>query len=363
MMRRREFLAFAAGTIATRAAAAPGPAVQTVRGPVPVSQLGPVLTHEHVLVDFGGADVADPGRYNTGEVIRAATPRFLALKETGCRTFVDCTPAYLGRDPALLRRLSEATGINILTNTGYYGAANGKYLPPHAQEETAEPLAARWTAEWQNGIDGTGIRPAFIKTGVNGGELSGIDRKLVVAACLCSRQTGMRVHVHTGDGAAATSILDTLREQGTPVTSYIWVHAQNEKNREVHIKAARAGAWVSFDGLGEGRVDEYVAALKDMAEAGLLDHVLISQDSGWYHVGEPDGGDFKGYTFLFTTFLPELRTRGFSEAQIRRLTVENPARVLTPGPATLPPPPPPKPFAIPDQTTGSSIKRGRRARP
>src|SRR5258707_2664095 len=76
----------------------------------------------------------------------------MALKARGARTFVDCTPAWLGRDPNLLVRLSEASGLHIVTNTGYYGAAQDKYLPAHAFEESAEALAARWTSEWRGRI-------------------------------------------------------------------------------------------------------------------------------------------------------------------------------------------------------------------
>ncbi len=43
-----------------------------------------------------------------------------------------------------------------------------------------------------------------------------------------------------------------------------------------------------------------------MASKGLLARTLVSQDSGWYHVGEPGGGDYRGYTYIYTDFLPQL---------------------------------------------------------
>lgn len=36
------------------------------------------------------------------------------------------TPAYLGKDPELLLKLSELSGLQIVTKTGYYGARNDK---------------------------------------------------------------------------------------------------------------------------------------------------------------------------------------------------------------------------------------------
>ena len=166
--------------------------------------------HEHVLVDFVGAGEVGRHRYDVDEVFRTVLPHLQAVKERGARTLVECTPAWLGRDPALLRRLSEASGLHIVTNTGYYGAAQDKYLPAHAFVESAARLAERWTAEWRDGIEGTGIRPGFLKTGVDAGPLSAVDRKLITAAALCHGQTELRIHCHTGDGRAAMDILSVL---------------------------------------------------------------------------------------------------------------------------------------------------------
>ena len=40
-------------------------AVNSVTGPVPADRLGLTLMHEHVLVDFIGADLVSPARYDT----------------------------------------------------------------------------------------------------------------------------------------------------------------------------------------------------------------------------------------------------------------------------------------------------------
>jgi phosphotriesterase-related protein len=338
-MERRAFLSLVplAGTLRTgvRQAPRPGsalarPRVFTVRGPVAAEDLGATLMHEHVLVDFVGADKASRERYDRDEAFKVVLPHLIAVREKGCRTLVECTPAYLARDPVLLKRLSEAGGLHLVTNTGYYGAAQDKFVPAHAYAETPEQLAARWTAEWRDGIEGTGIRPAFLKIGVDEGPLSPIDRKLVRAGALCHRQTGLRLHVHTGDGVAAQGIVDLLRAERIPPGAYVWVHAQNEKDRAVHRKLAAEGVWVSLDGVSEKSLDAHVGAVSDLARAGHLGRVLVSQDAGWYRVGEPDGGTFRPYTFLFDTFLPALREAGLSEADTRMLLVENPARVLTP---------------------------------
>ena len=59
----------------------------------------------------------------------------------------------------------------------------------------------------------------------------------------------------------------------------------------------------------------------------LANQTLISMDAGWYHVGEPAGGSYRGYDSLFTEFLPALR-KAFSEKQINQLIIGNPREAL-----------------------------------
>jgi phosphotriesterase-related protein len=309
--------------------------VQTVLGPASPYTLGPTLIHEHVLVDFVGADTVSRDRYDRDAAFRRILPFLEQGRAEGLHTLVECTPAWLGRDAVLLARLSEAGCINIITNTGYYGAAEDKFVPAHAWQESAEQLGARWTAEARDGIEGTGIRPGFMKIGVDAGPLSEIDAKLVRAAAVTHHATGLRIHSHTGDGVAALAQLDLLQTLGVPAGAFVWVHAQNEKNKDVHVAAARRGAWVEFDGVSAASVDEHAACVMHMRAQGLLGRVLVSQDAGWYHVSEPGGGTFRPFTAMFEQFLPTLRKAGLSPAEKRQLIVDNPRDVLVACPCRM----------------------------
>jgi len=299
-----------------------------VTGSVPAGQLGFTLPHEHVMVDFAGAEQVSPERYERDAVVNAALPHLRRIRELGCRSFVDCTPAYLGRDPIALRRLSRESGVRIITNTGYYGARDDRHLPPHAFEETSGQLADRWIGEWRNGIDGTGVRPGFIKIGVDRGSLAPIDAKLVRAAARAHRETGLTIAAHTGPADPALEQIEILKDEGISPSAWIWVHAQVEEDPAKHAKVARLGGWVEFDGVGPDTIERHVGLLQNMKARNLLDRALISQDSGWYAVGEPGGGDFHGYATLQTTFLPALRKAGFTQREVHRLTVENPAKAF-----------------------------------
>ncbi len=309
---------------------ASGRRIETVSGAIDPAALGLTLMHEHVLVDFIGASQVSRSRYDADDVFKRALPHLRQVKALGGSTLVECTPAYLGRDPALLRRLADASGLQILTNTGYYGANQDRHLPPHAFAETAEQLAARWIREWERGIDDTGIKPALMKIGVDAGPLSTVDATLVRAAALTHRTTGLPIAAHTGDGVAAFEELDLIEQAGVPLSAFIWVHAHGEKDTARLARAAARGAWVELDGIGPKSVDRHVALVLAMRAAGHLDRVLVSHDAGWYHVGEPGGGTFRPFDTLFTSFVPGLTAAGLSDAEVRQLLVDNPRRALSP---------------------------------
>lgn len=327
---RRSFLALCAGAllISTRQVGDKKTLI-TVLGPIDGTALGTTLIHEHFLVDFIGADKISPDRWEREEVIKKVLPYLMQAKDKGVKTILDCTPAYLGRDPLLLRALSQQSGMQLITNTGYYGARQNQHLPAHAFTDTAAQLAGRWIAEFSNGIEGSGVRPGFIKIGVDAeGGLSELHQKLCRAAALTHLQTGLTICSHTGAGAAAFAQIRILAAAGVAPDAFVWVHAQAEGDKLLYVKAASLGAWVSLDGIGWGDFDQYAASLQLMKSENLLHRVLISHDAGWYKPEEPEGA-FVGYTNIFTELMPRLQAKGFTQGELDQLLLRNPLEAFS----------------------------------
>jgi len=303
--------------------------INTVLGEIHPDQLGLTLVHEHILVDFSGAAHIDDSKWNPHDVLTKVLPYFSALKRTGCNTLIDCTPNYLGRDVALLKMISEQTEIQVITNTGYYGGSDHKFLPEHAFAEDEQQLANRWIAEWSHGIDGTSVKPGFIKISVNSSVLSDISKKLIRAAGLTSQKTDLTIMSHTGPYEPAAEQIEILKSMGVNPSEFVWVHAQNEKDHNNYLKAAKEGAWVSLDGLSEENVSEYTDMLYFMKVNGALDRTLISHDAGWYDPSQDGGGKFRPYTTLFNQLLPQLKLKGFTKNEIDKLLRVNPRNMLT----------------------------------
>ncbi len=281
------------------------------------------LAHEHILVDFVGADSIDPKTWNHDSVLKTMRPYLDSVKAYGVKYFVDPTPAYLGRDVRLLKKISDSTGLIILTNTGFYGAVKNKYIPSFAFDLSAGELAKIWISEFENGIEGTGIKPGFIKISVDAADtLHPMHQKLVRAAAITHLKTGLLILSHTGEAKGIWPQLVILKEEGVSPSAFVWVHAQNEKDNSNYLKAAKEGCWIGLDGMG-WEIDKHLEKLVYAKEHGILDKVLISHDAGWYDPHK-QVQEIKPYTNIFTQVIPELKKRGFTAEEINRLLSQNP---------------------------------------
>ena len=286
------------------------------------------LSHEHLLVDFIGADSIDPNQWNHDSVIKALTPALSQLKKHGVTYFVDATPQYLGRDHELLKKISDLTGLQILTNTGYYGARNNKYIPRSLWALSPEQMAANWIKEFENGIENSSVRPGFIKISVdNSNPLDSLHRKIVQAAALTHLNTGLVIASHTGEANALWPQLQILNEYDVHPENFIWVHAQNEEDFENYLKAAAEGVWISLDGIGWG-MEGYLERLQFARQNDILDQILISHDAGWYDP-QLNVQKIQPYTPIFEKLIPKLKSSGFSDSEITLLLSVNPSNAYS----------------------------------
>ena len=298
-----------------------------VRGELYASEIGVMLPHEHIMSLCGGEMTQTANAtYDREELFSAVIPYLKRIRKLGCRTIADCTTAYFGRAPELLREISEATDLNILTNTGYYAAVNDRYVPAHAYRSSAEGLARLWIKESQEGIGESGIRPGFIKIAVDPGPLSAIDAKIVRAAALTHLETGLTIASHTGESVEAVSDqLEILREEGVENRAWIWVHAQKATSTEILIEYARQGVWIELDGVRPEAMERDLRAIRSLRKEGLLNRVLLSHDGNSFRYG---GRPPNLYEALFTHFIPYLEQHHVSKAEINRMIRQNPVEAF-----------------------------------
>ena len=281
--------------------------------------------HEHILCDFIGADRVGRDRYDPLEVFNVMLPYLNEVKQLGVSGFVDRTPAFIGRDPLLLARLSEASGIHILTNTGLY---KEPFLPKYAFEQSVEQLVSMWVSEIEQGVERTPVKAGFMKIAVNPGCIIPIQRKIVRAAARCSLLTGAAIVCHTASGVAAMELLNITGEEDLDPTRVIVAYCDSEEDWNYRLEILRRGAWVEYDGISEATSAKVLNLIRLVVENGFSSRLLTSQDAGWYNVGENRGGIIRPYSYLVKHFIPLMLREGFSRSLVEEVLVKNPARAF-----------------------------------
>jgi len=300
--------------------------INTVQGAISPSELGISLTHEHIMSNFG-KEIGETSNYDSIKLFNQVIPYLKTLKSLGVHSIFDCTTAYFGRRVDLLKKISDATEIQIITNTGFYGAASDQYIPAFAYENSAKAIAEIWINEFENGIDGTEVKPGFIKLAFDEGKApSAIDKKLFEAGMLTHLSTGMTLAVHTGKNSEAAKFqTERLIENNIHPSAWIWTHANKVEDDEILIDLATKGAWISLDGVNESNTDSYLKRIKLFKQKHLLDKILLSHDGN----GFPRGGEIRKFEAIFKNLIPEMLKNGFSADDIHQIMVRNPKKAFT----------------------------------
>jgi len=306
---------------------------QTVRGSIDPADLGWVLPHEHTAIALWHVQ----NRWDYWELRRdepVIVDELAAFRAAGGGTVLDLTLSGVGRDPAWLVGLSEATGLNVVMGAGWYRDA---YYPAEAliDRRSVDSLADEIVREATEGVAETGIRPGIIgEIGTDKPWISPREERVHRAAARAARRTGLAITTHAIQSTVGLDQLDVFEAEGADLSRVVIGHADSNPSPDYHRAIVERGASIEFDFLGmsftplerhgEGRVVESIC---DLLGRGHAERILLSQDVCHDSQLKRYGGN--GYTYLADEFLPRLREAGVSDAEIRTITVDNPRRLLT----------------------------------
>jgi phosphotriesterase-related protein len=337
--------------------------VMTVRGPVPVDQLGMTLMHEHIFndcrcwwhapktrerqylaesfvcIEILGELRQDPfvNRHNiTLDDEPLAIAELKAFAAEGGRTVVEPTCQGIGRDPRALRRVSEATGLNIVMGAGYY---LGSSHPEKVAAMTAEQIADEIVREATQGTDGSDVKIGLIgEIGVSSDFTAGEEKSLRGAAQAQVR-TGLPLMVHLpGWFRLGHRVLDVVAEEGGDLRHTVLCHMNpSHDDQPYQQELAARGAFIEYDMIGmdffyaDQQVqcpsdEEAARAIVKLVEAGYTDRILLSHDVFLKMMLTRYGGN--GYAYIPRHFLPRLRRHGLNEAILNQMMQDNPRSVF-----------------------------------
>ncbi len=312
--------------------------IETVLGPVDAESLGFTLPHEHVMETSGGIPHTYPDLVDTKEVAGRAVTALKRVREQGVETIVDLTTFDIGRDVRLLQRVSKESGVNIACSTGTWLDVPRTFLTTGA-----ERVARLFVREIEDGIEGTGVKPALIKASTDSEGLTPGAELSLKAAALASLATGTPISTHTwAPGRTGEMQVEVFEREGVDPGKVCIGHSDDTDDIPYLISLLKRGVWLGLDhmanyGHREGTPDAAtrMETIWKLVEAGYERQLLLSHDF-WISVGvftsdqmsDLQAGNPDGYSFIPLRVLPRLRELGASEAQITTLTVDNPRRFL-----------------------------------
>jgi phosphotriesterase-related protein len=361
----------------------PMPRIQTVRGPIAAEALGFTSLHEHVLCDLTvfrerfkrvlGRDgfpeapltlenrsrlrhgmILSPDNLRlddeammTGEVEDFARAGGNAIVETGAPGI------RTAGDVRAFARISGATGVHIVACTGLYAEDS---WPDRFRGLTTNQYVDYLRGEITEGIGDSGILPGQIKVAYEG--RSADADAYLRAACLVSRETGISLQVHVGllidNAALRVQFLPLLYDCDPVPEKTVICHVENwlgmlktaELVRDptsvpvdltLHREVLDRGYNVCFtcigaewdqEGMGLAHRPDwfYMAGIRALVEAGYAGQITMGHDVFTRLNTRRGGGE--GYTRIPRYIVPTLLAAGVGEADVRQMTVENPARLL-----------------------------------
>jgi len=306
--------------------------IQTIRGPLSPDLLGVTLIHEHILFQF----VPERRR----ESIQVAVGMLRKAKEAGMDSIVCLTPF---REVDWYREINEQVDVNIVASTGYYLE---RVTPKPLVGLSEDDMAARFTRELTEGIDGTGIRAGIIKVAANLPAMTEWEKRVFRAAARAHHETGAPIATHACAGARRQ--MDYLAEYGVDLSDTFYSHVEAEwgwegrdlaQETEYLLDIARQGGSLLFNNFGfewDTPWPDLVHLLRSLIVAGFRDRVLISIDANWTWNAQgqvefeaardhPSAAE-RDYAYMFTHTLPALKAAGFSDDDLQAFLVDNPRR-------------------------------------
>lgn len=304
--------------------------VRTVLGDIAADQLGVTYMHEHLIIDspIVSRDFAHIHLPSESEAIEEVG----LCKSHGVQTMVDCMPTGSGRSAIKLAAISKATGMNIVATAGLH--TERYYLPTDDLETMdAEDLAQLFVRDIQVGMEGTAHKAGLLKVVTSGNVISIRDKRLFEAAAIAHQITGAAILSHCEHGKGALEQIELFQQLNIPIHKVTLSHTDKENDFGYHKEILSSGINVEYDqSLRQRDLDAPPSALlmKSMVDEGFIDQIMLGTDGARRSLWSSLGGS-PGLAWLYGSWSKKLIEIGFTQAQLDKVFIDNPAKALTLG--------------------------------
>ncbi len=321
--------------------------VNTVLGPISPEDMGVTLVHEHICYGFPGWEGdRSIAPFDPETIVANGVATLGQLKTLGLRTYIDATPLDGGRQPELLREISEKTGVHIVCATGYYYEGEG--APAYwkfrgSLGDVSGEIYELFLKEVTEGIRDTGIKAGVLKVGTSKGTITDYEKMMLQAAARVQRETGVPIITHTQEGTMGPEQARLLIEAGADPARIQIGHMSDNIDLAYQEETLKEGVYVAWDrmglqGLAGCPMDEQrYPVIIELIKRGYGDRLMISHDCVLNWLGRPLHIPEEALplianwhpSHLFKNIIPALKEGGVTEAQIETIIKDNPRQLFT----------------------------------
>jgi len=362
--------------------------IMTVLGPIAPENLGLTSMHEHVLYDgtvyrqrfLDKMPAADESPVSADDKVSlenfyyhrqhpiltwdgcsmhdeaVMTAEMTDFKVSGGSALVDMSTPGLRSNLPGIQRISRKSGVHVVATTGLYSE---DCWPDRFKNMSVREYENYMLGEIEAGIEDTGIKAGHIKVAIEEGPTEQ-GRKLLKAVARVSNKTGVSATIHHGIGMEIDGIRkipETLLNEGMAPDRTIIAHMQTflysmdpktlltnpdgcKLNLDFNKEILDQGVNVAHDCFGHhynflmldwiNQTDwQQVAAIYALCREGYAGQIVLGTDTFLKILARRFGGG--GYCHLTGCILPMFQKAGIAEADIRKMTVKTPARLLAKG--------------------------------
>ncbi|XP_028516768.1 phosphotriesterase-related protein-like isoform X2 [Exaiptasia diaphana] len=342
---------------------------QTVLGLIEPSKLGRTLTHEHLVMDykncfFKPVRESDMETVNLNEItlrnlnwiyqnpyshkynlslgdepLDEIISEAAEFKKEGGSTIVENTTNGIQRNVELLKKISLATGLNVISGTGFY-------LDHTVTEEmkalTVEEMSNMMTKDLTVGVDSTGIKCGVIGEVGCSWPLAPFEKKSLQASAMAQTDTGAPVIIHPGrNDFSPKECLRVFQEAGGDVKKTVMSHLDRTIfDRKILVDLAETGCYLEYDLFGMEMIhyqanpavdmpsdSQRVQEIKFLIDEGYEDQIMMAHDVHTRHRLLKYGGH--GYSHIQVNIIPKMLKRGISQEVVDKIQIDNPRTWLT----------------------------------
>ncbi|MCL2495939.1 MAG: phosphotriesterase, partial [Clostridiales bacterium] len=235
----------------------PNKQIMTVLGPIAPEELGFTSMHEHImfqgavlarrlrsLIPENNLPIAEDDKVcleNVGLLLKNSIMAWDALvqddedvmtgecidfKNSGGNAILEVSVPGIQLDTALIRRVSERSGVHVIVSTGFY---TWDSWPLEYRDRDIKFYREHMLNEYEHGVQGTDIKPGNIKIALN--DINLMEENALRAAAQVGNETGLPLHIHPcyKTGGERLRVVKILQEEGFDLERLVFAHTQMEE--------------------------------------------------------------------------------------------------------------------------------------